>query len=181
MAWDGCRFDSHGHARGRPSNKYHTYSIPFTRIEYGYVRVSIRETRRRHQINLHRDAPHSFVHSRVRPSSSPSSRSVGRHIDARTNERTNERTNDDDDGSLLRAHLFHGRVRLSTRLDSTRLDRTRVIIESSIARPHRSYRARSYLGRAIDDGTRGMTRAWGRCERSRDARDDEGTCARTRD
>ena len=154
MAWDGCRFDSHGHARGRPSNKYHTYSIPFTRIEYGYVRVSIRETRRRHQINLHRDAPHSFVHSRVRPSSSPSSRSVGRHIDARTNERTNERTNDDDDdGSLLRAHLFHGRVRLSTLLDSTRLDRTRVIIESSLASIDRIARDR-ILGVRSTMGTR---------------------------
>ena len=122
MAWDGCRFDSHGHARGRPSNKYHTYSIPFTRIEYGYVRVSIRETRRRHQINLHRDAPHSFVHSRVRPSVRPHHRPRVRSVVISTRERTNERTNERTTTMALSFARISYTAGCVSRLDSTRLD-----------------------------------------------------------
>ena len=144
---------------------YNTH-IAFTRIEYG-------DGERLHPYERHAFAIKSMSRGetrRLRPSASP----FGRWSYRRANERTND---DDDDGSLLRAHLFHRRVRPSlSLLFSSRLDRTtRVIVESFIARIHRSYRARSYLERAIDDGAAGwMTRAWGRIERSRDARDEEG-------
>jgi len=71
-----------------------------------------------------------------------------------TRERTND--DDDDDGSLLRAHLFHRRVRLSLSLSllfSTRLDRTRVIVESSLASIDRIARDR-ILGVRSMMGTR---------------------------
>jgi len=87
------------------------------------------------------------VHSRVRITV----RITVRSVVISTRERTND--DDDDDGSLLRAHLFHGRVRLSTLLDSTRLDRTRVIIESSLASIDRIARDR-ILGVRSTMGTR---------------------------
>ena len=141
---------------------YNTH-IAFTRIEYG-------NGERLHTRDTYSPSNQCPEERRLRPSASP----FGRWSYRRANERTND---DDDDGSLLRAHLFHRRVRPSlSLLFSSRLDRTtRVIVESFIARIHRSYRARSYLERAIDDGDAGwMTRAWGRIERSRDARDEEG-------
>ena len=129
--------------------------------------VSIRETRIRHQINVHRRDAFDRLHHR----------SVGGHIDARTNERTTTTTMA---LSFARISSTAGCVPLS--LFSSLLDSIEQRASSSnpfIARIHRSYRARSYLGRAIDDGDAGwMTRAWGRIERSRDARDEEGNvCA----
>ena len=103
-------------------------------------------------INVHRrDAPHSTDRALAgalfaAPFSSPSSSPFGRSSYRRANERTNERTTTMA-LSFARISSTAGCVSRLTRLDDD---------ASSIARPHRSYRARSYLGRAIDDGTRGM-------------------------
>ena len=151
--------------------------IPFTRVEYRDVRYYILETRILHQSIY---APTALDRALVcaRPHHRPRARSVV----ISTRERTNERTTTTTTTMALSFARISSTAGCVSRFDrSNARERARIDASSSSLAPihrARSYRARSYLGRAIDDdGERVMMLAWRRVERHRDACDDDDVCS----